>query len=410
MQPPPTGRERVPALLVAIGALYFAEGFPFGLVTELFPLYLRSQGVGLEEIGLLSAVGLAWTLKFLWAPLVDRIGTYRAWIRGCLLAVAALLVVLGNLSLESTRAFWIVSTLLCMASATQDVAIDALAIDRSTPRTVGLVNSMRITSYRIAIIAAGGGLALVAEAQGWRPAFFLAAGLAVLALLPTFVIGESPRARSTEPLVSGLRGWLARPDAPMIVAFTLLYKVGDSALTPMVKPFWVDSGYPVGEIGTATTTIGIGFTIVGGIVGGIYITKLGILRSLLHLGVVQMATNVGYALAAALGAGRPLMYTAAVLENFASGLGTAAFLSLLMTVCEKRRAATEFALLTALYGLSRTLAGSASGFGAETLGYPAYFTLTLALGIPGLVVVLMNRDRISRLSLDSDTRAGRAAS
>jgi MFS transporter, PAT family, beta-lactamase induction signal transducer AmpG len=401
MHPQPAGRDRVPTLLVAIGALYFAEGFPFGLVTELFPLYLRSRGVGLEEIGMLSAVGLAWTLKFLWAPVVDRIGTYRSWIRGCLLVIAALLVVLGDLELASMRAFWIISTLLCLASATQDIAIDALAIDRSTPRTVGLVNSMRIASYRIAIIAAGGGLALVAEAQGWRPAFFVASGIAILALLPTALIGESPRARSGEPLVSGLRGWLARPEAPMIVAFALLYKIGDSALTPMVKPFWVDSGYPVGEIGTATTTIGIGFTIVGGIVGGLYITKLGLVRSLLHLGVIQMATNAGYALAAALGATRPLMYVAAVLENFASGLGTAAFLSLLMTVCEKRRAATEFALLSALYGFSRTLAGSASGFGAEAMGYTWYFTLTLALGIPGLVVVFMNRDRITRLSLDS---------
>lgn len=381
-------------LLAAIGVLYFAEGFPYGIVTELLPLYLRSQGVGLGEIGLLSAVGLAWTLKFLWAPLVDRIGTYRMWIRGALVAIAVALPMIGRLSLESTGAFWLLAAFICFASATQDVAIDALAIDRSSRTTVGPINSMRITTYRIAIIVAGGGLALVADAGGWPLAFTAAGVVSAAAIAPTFFIGESSRERNREPLFDGLRGWLARPEAAMVIAIAMLYKIGDSALTPMVKPFWVDSGYSVGEIGTATTILGISFTIAGGIVGGIYITKVGLLSSLLRLGVLQMATNAGYVLAALLGGSRPLMYTASILENFAGGLGTAAFLSLLMTVCEKRRAATEFALLTAIYGLSRTIAGSLSGFGAESMGYAAYFTLTLALGVPGLLVVFLQRDRI----------------
>jgi PAT family beta-lactamase induction signal transducer AmpG len=325
-----------------------------------------------------------------------------------MLAIAIALVLIGNLSLESMRLFWLLAAFLCLASATQDIAIDALAIDRSTSRTVGLINSMRITTYRLALIAAGGGLALVADSNGWRAAFFVAAGISVLALVPTFFMSESPRERTAEPFLTGLRGWLARPEAPTVVAIALLYKVGDSALTPMVKPFWVDSGYQVAEIGTATTIIGIGFTILGGIAGGIYITKRGLFRSLIYLGVLQMASNAGYALAAALGATRPLMYTAAVFENFAGGLGTAAFLSYLMTVCEKRRAATEFALLTALYGLSRTIAGSLSGFAAERTGYAWYFSLTLALGIPGLVVILRSRDRVPREMPDRTTepRAG----
>jgi PAT family beta-lactamase induction signal transducer AmpG len=260
---------------------------------------------------------------------------------------------------------------------------------------------MRITTYRIAIIAAGGGLAIIAEANGWRVAFLCAGVISAVAILPTFLIGESPRQRTEESLVTGLRGWLARPQAITILAIAMLYKIGDSALAPMVKPFWVDAGYSIGEIGTATTVIGISFTILGGIVGGIYLTKVGLLRSLLHLGVLQMASNAGYAIAALAGAHRSLMYTAAVFESFAGGLGTAAFLSFLMTVCEKKRAATEFALLTALYGLSRTIAGSVSGFGAELLHYGPYFTVTLALGIPGLIIVFMNRAWIN----DADSGA-----
>ncbi len=395
MSEPERKPERLVPLLAAIGALYFAEGFPYGVVTEIFPLFLRSQGVALGEIALFgSLIGLAWTVKFLWAPIVDRLGSYRNWIRGCMLSIALLLAAIGNLSLESTGTFWFLGTLLCIASATQDIAIDALAIDRSSERTVGLINSTRITTYRLAIITAGGGLALVADARGWRIAFVCAGAISLIALLPTFVIGESSRSRTEEPLLAGLRGWLARPEASLIIAVAMLYKFGDSALTLMVKPFWVDSGYEVAEIGVATTVIGIGFTIAGAIVGGVYVTRLGLLRSLIHLGILQMASNAGYAIAAATGAARPAMYTATILENFAGGLGTAAFLSFLMTVCEKRRAATEFALLTALYGLSRMIASAASGYGVEAMGYATYFTLTLALGIPGLVVVFLNRHRI----------------
>lgn len=388
--------ERLPALLAAVGVLYFAEGFPFGVVTELFPVYLRSLGVGLAEIGLLSTVGLAWTLKFLWAPLVDRVGTYRSWIRGALLAIAAAIAAVGQVPAGSMHVFWLLAALICLASATQDIAIDALAIDRSSPRTVGLINSMRIAAYRVAIIVAGGGIALVADAAGWQRAFHAAGLVTLTALLPTFFILESPRARDRQaPLLAGLREWLARPTAPMLVGIAILYKFGDSALTPMVKPFWVDAGYSVGEIGTATTILGVSFTVLGGIAGGIYITKTGLFRSLVHLGVLQMASNAGYAIAAAAGGSRPFMYAAAVFENFAGGLGTAAFLSLLMVACDKRNAATEFALLSAIYGLSRTLAGMASGFGAESMGYVAYFALTLAVGIPGLVLVLRSRNLIT---------------
>jgi len=383
--------SRVIATLAAIGALYFAEGFPYGVVTELLPVYMRSQGVSLAEIALLSTVSLAWTLKFFWAPMVDRVGTYRIWIRGALLGIAASIVLLGQISLDSMGTFWILTSLICVLSATQDIAIDALSIDRSSPETVGLINSMRITTYRIAIIAAGGGIALIADARGWHLAFLCAGAISAASILPTFFIRESPHGSKEESILSGLRDWLARPQAPTIIAIALLYKVGDSALAPMLKPFWVDSGFSVGEIGTATTIIGISFTILGGIVGGIYITKFGVLRSLLFLGILQMASNAGYVVAAATGASRPFMYSAAIFESFAGGLGTAAFLSFLMTVCEKRRAATQFALLSALYGLSRALSGLISGRGVELLHYGPYFALTLALGIPGLIVVYMNR-------------------
>ena len=383
-------------LLALIAALYLAEGLPYGVVAELLPLYLRDRGVPLAEIGLLSTIGLAWTLKFLWAPLVDGLWNYATWVRGSLLVVAAALVVIGFGGAAGSPFFWAAATALVFASATQDVAIDAIAVARSTPANVGHVNSVRVTAYRVAIIVAGGGLAAVAGRWGWEIAFSVGAAIALACLLSTLLIHDDRAPRTTLSPLPTVRRWLARPDMLTILAVALLYKLGDYTLSQMVKPFWVDSGYGITEIGTATTTIGIACTIVGVIAGGVWISRRGIGRSLVELGVVQLASNASYAIAAATGAGRAAMYGASVVENLAGGLGTAAFLSFLMSSCDRDDAATEFALLTALMGLSRSVAGTASGFLAGSLGFVAFFWLTMAIGVPGLVAAISVKARASR--------------
>lgn len=380
-------------LLLLIGALYFAEGLPYGVFSELLPLYMRKQGVPLAEIGLLGTIGLAWTLKFLWAPLVDGLGTYAMWVRGALVAIAAALLAIGFGGAAGSTIFWIAAAVLAFSSATQDVAIDAIAVAKSTPANVGLVNSTRIATYRAAIIAAGGGLAAIAGSWGWRAAFSAGAALAIACLVSTVTLRHDRAPRATLSPLPAVRRWLARPDMATILAVALLYKLGDSTLAHMIKPFWVDSGYGVAEIGTATTVIGIGCTIIGAIAGGIWVGRRGLGRSLIELGSVQLASNAAYAIAAATGAGRPAMYTASVVENLAGGMGTAAFLSFLMTACDREDAATQFALLTALMGFSRSLAGTVSGLLAQSLGFVAFFWLTMALGVPGLVAAVRARAR-----------------
>ncbi|MBI2213568.1 MAG: MFS transporter [Acidobacteria bacterium] len=380
-------RTHVPLLLL-IGTLYFAEGLPYGVVSELLPLYLRAHGVPLAEIGFLGTIGLAWTLKFLWAPLVDGLGSYAMWVRGSLLAVAGSMAAIGISGAAGSPFFWAAATLLAFASATQDVAIDAIAVARSNPANVGLVNSVRIATYRAAIIVAGGGLSAIAGYWGWHAAFMAGSALAIVSLISTAWLRHERAPRATLSPLPSLRRWLARPDMATILSVSLLYKLGDSMLAHMIKPFWVDSGYGVAEIGTATTVIGIGCTIVGAIAGGIWVIRRGLGRALVEVGVLQLASNATYAIAAATGAERGAMYTASVVENLAGGMGTAAFLSYLMTSCDKEDAATEFALLTALMGLSRSLAGTSSGILAQSLGFVAFFWMTMALGVPGLVAAM----------------------
>ncbi|HVT45298.1 MAG TPA: MFS transporter [Thermoanaerobaculia bacterium] len=387
------------SLVLVASVLYFSEGLPFGFITELLPLYLRANGVSLAEIGLLSTVGLAWTAKLFWSPLLDRFGSYRAWIIGCLSVLTLTWVVFAVATPLSGYLFWATVTLMAIASATQDIAIDAQTITITPRPALGAVNSARVAAYRIAIIAAGGGLAAVGGGDRWWLAFAIGAGATALLLLWATTLPSPVRElREHQPLFRGLRAWLARPGAGSLIAVVLLYKLGDAALLPMIKPFWVDRGHSPAEIGTVTTTAGMILTIAGAVAGGAFITRFGLFFGLLHLGILQMLSNAGYALAAVLGGGRALLYPAAFVESFCGGLGTAAFLAFLMAICDRRYAATEYALLSALFGLTRSLIGMASGITAQTTGYAVYFWITLALGFPGLVVLLRARARIEARS------------
>ncbi|HUP48165.1 MAG TPA: MFS transporter [Thermoanaerobaculia bacterium] len=386
------GRWFIPTLAAG---LYFSQGLPFGIANYTLPLYLSVHGVSATEVGLLSTIGLAWTFKVFWAPAVDLYGSYRRWILGSLAVLAAATAAFGLVPAAST-AFWIVAAVLALASATQDIGIDALTI-RITPRDLlGPVNSARVAAYRIAIITAGGGLAVVSGAIGWRWTFFAAAILTLALMLFMLLVPQREAAAADrENPFRALRRWLARPQAAAFLAVIFLYRLGDSALTPMVPKFWAVSGFSAGEIGTVTTTFGMICTIAGAVAGGLFVARFGIWSGLLWLGILQMASNVGYAAVAQVGAGRPGMYTAAIVESFCNGLGTAAFLSFLMFICDRENAATEYAMLSAIFGLSRTLAGMFSGFGADILGWAPYFWVTVGLGIPGLMLLPLIRTALA---------------
>jgi MFS transporter, PAT family, beta-lactamase induction signal transducer AmpG len=298
---------------------------------------------------------------------------------------------------------WVLLAALTIASATQDIAVDAYTIAATPREHIGIINSIRITAYRIGIILAGGALAVVASRWGWPAAFATSSVVSIILLLTSFLLPPQEQTRAGGSLFADLGEWIRRPQAAGVLAVLLLYRVGDSVLSPMVKPFWVDRGYSAAEIGTVTTVIGVSFTILGGIIGGLFVNRFGIYWALLWLGVLQMASNIGYAWAASTDPGRTMMYTAALVEAFCGGLGTSAFLAFLMSICDRTRAATEYALLSGLYALSRYFIGSMSGILADSMGYAEFFWLSVALGIPGLLVLPFVKERIpSRSSPEED--------
>lgn len=391
-----------------VAVLYFAEGLPFGVVKEVVPVYLRVSGVDLAAIGLYSLIGLPWTLKFLWSPLIDRYGDRRWWTAACLLVMAMASAALAPIAPTAALAVGAVLLLIAVASATQDIAIDAYTIGLVAPGEEGSANGVRVTAARIALIASGGGLVLLSTAIGWQAVFAVAAGLfALLALVVPWAPPVAVSAEARRVWLQPLRDWAARSGALAVFAFVMLYKLGDAAMGPMIKPFWLDRGLSVAEVGVVSSTVGMLATIAGAVAGGRLTDRWGIGRALLLLGLAQALSNLGYATAAWLDPPRPttevhslaealralgdparaLIYSASMIESFTSGLGTAAFLSFLMNICDKEHAAVQYAGLSALFGLSRDGAGAASGWAVNTYGYATYFAFTVLLAMPALLLL-----------------------
>jgi PAT family beta-lactamase induction signal transducer AmpG len=369
--------------LGVIALVYLIEGYPMGVFQDVWSVYFRLHDVSLAIIGLISGLRLAWSAKVLWSPLIDRFGDRRSWIAGANVAMGVALAVMASTSAQPDPLLWTALVLFCLASATQDVAIDAYTIGLVDVGEEGPANSMRITAYRVALIAAGGGLVLVGGSLGWPQAWWLGAAVCVamaLAVLRTPRV-EVPAAARRE-LWPALRRWLGRPGGAGVFTFVLLYRVGDLAMGPMVKPLWVDRGISPAEIAFWSNAIGNVATILGAVAGGWWVSRRGIGASLLVLGILALASNLGYAGAALPGGPHAGIYAASFVESFCAGLVSVAFLSYLMHITEKEHAAVQYAALTALYALPGTFFGALSGRAVEELGYATYFAATAVIALP----------------------------
>ncbi|MCJ7753464.1 MAG: MFS transporter, partial [Thermoanaerobaculales bacterium] len=261
--------------------------------------------------------------------------------------------------------------------------------------TSGSINGTRVSAARVALFVGGGGFLILADYTGWG---FLWVALAILFFALAAAAWLSPRVplEDTERrhVLAPVLQWLLRWEMVPVVLFVLLFKVGDSTLGRMVKPFWVDRGYSLTEIGSISVTLGVVLTILGALAGGWIVNRIGIFRSLLWLGLAQLVSNVGYVVVAAVDLPRESIYVASMIESFTQGLGTAAFLSFLMNLCDKEHAASQYAILSALFALTRDVAGAFTGIGVESFGYAVFFAITTALALPALALLPLIRPRI----------------
>ena len=344
--------------------------------------------------GLLQA---PWSAKIFWAPLVDRLGTRRRWMQVALIGVTAALVAIGMLPFTPvSMALTVALLILAIGGATQDIAIDAYTIELLDRGEEGTANGVRVAAYRAGMLLAGGGLVALGGWVGWTTAVWVGAALTGLMACGELLLPDRPVIRQpVAEFVGQLGAWLAQPGSAGVLGFVLLYKLGDAAMGPMVVPFWKHAGMTPADVALVSTTFGMIASVTGALVGGALTSRWGLFRALWILGLAQAVSNLGYAAAAFTAAGRPGIYAASLCESFTGGLGTAAFLSFMMRVCDKRQAATQYALISALYNLTGTVAGGLSGLGADRWGFGPYFAFTFLLALPSYLFLPWVQQRLA---------------
>lgn len=391
--------------------LGFASGLPLALTSGTLQAWATVENVSLQSIGFLTLIGSAYTLKFLWAPLIDRyalplLGRRRGWLLLMQLLLAACIAGMGAFS-PSTSLFWlaVLAVMVAFLSATQDIAFDAYSTDvlHRDERAAGA--AVKVLGYRLAMIVSGG-LALILADQwlGWNNMYAVMGGLMALCALATLAAPEPevvvrPPRTLAEAVVNPLAEFFRRPGAWTILLLIVLYKLGDAFAGALSTTFLLrGAGFTLSEVGAVNKVLGLAATIFGALAGGALVARLGLYAALMLFGVLQAVSNLGYWM---LAVSDPHVYAMALVvgvENICGGLGTAAFVALLMALCRQEFSATQFALLSALSAIGRTyLAGPLTPPLVESLGWPVFFALTVLIALPGLVMLWMRRREIRAL-------------
>lgn len=377
-------------LLVALGALYLAQGLPFGFFVQAVPVLLRAQGQSLEVVGFASLLALPWALKFLWAPFVDRWGRYEAWIVGAQAVGVAVLVLLAlRADASDPTALFLGAAALNLVSATQDIATDGLAVRRLPEDLRGLGNGLQVAGYRLGMIVGGGALLVVFEALGWRGTFLALAALlalctAALRLLPRDPKAPAPAAPEPRPF-DALRHAMRAPAMRRAWVALFVFKLGEAGANGMVRPFLVDQGHSLADIGGLLGGYGFGAGLAGALLGGWAAGRWGRRRALRVFGVGQVVGVLGYLGLAAAGTGPVAL--AVVVEHFASGLATAALFTAMMDRCRPHAAGTDYTLQACVVVVATGAASALSGVTAARFGYVGHFALCAAIAALAPLVV-----------------------
>ena len=375
---------------------------PLYLLLQLVPAWMRDEGVSLAEIGLFALVGIPYTWKFMWAPLMDRwvppfLGRRRGWMIVCQIALLLSIGLMG--AYQPAQSTWLIAwfaVAVAFFSASQDVVLDAYRREILPDAELGLGNSVHVQAYRISSLVPGSLALILADILPWSSVFWITGGFMAVGIVLTLVIDEPD---TEAPPVMGLRAAVVAPFAEylqrkgwrgllLVLGFMFLYKIGDNMATALATPFYLDMGFSKTQIGLVAKHAALWPAIIGGLLGGVLMIRLGINRSLWLFGVVQVVSILGFAVLAS--AGDVIWLLAAVIsfEYLGVGMGTAAFTAFIARETSKVFAATQFALFTALASLPRTFANASTGIIVEQTGWVNFFLLCAVLAIPGMILLI----------------------
>ena len=384
-----------------LASLYLSQGLPYGFFTQALPALLRQQQVSLAVIGLTSLLSFTWACKFLWAPLVDlwgsnRFGYRKSWIVP--LQLGAVLLLFCTAMLDPGKALVAIVCIAFVANvlaATQDVATDALAIDVLTPGERGVGNGVQIAGYRMGMILGGGVLLMVFDHVGWAQTFLALGGMLLIGVIPVSVHreprhGVTPGATSfQQSYVHMLWGTFRQPHMGGWLLVLLTYKAGDALGSAMLRPFLIDRGLRLADIGVMLGTVGFSAGLLGAVVGGGVINLLGRTRSLVVFGLLHALSMLLYAVPAAGMGAEAFLYGACAAEHFAGSLASVALCTQMMDRSRAEAAATDYTVQSSTLAVALGVVGASSGFVTEAVGYTMLFVLASVLGLAGVMVCIV---------------------
>jgi PAT family beta-lactamase induction signal transducer AmpG len=385
--------------MLVILMMGISSGLPFALIGGTLQAWMKSEGVDLTTIGLFAFVGLPYTLKFLWAPLMDRftlnrMGRRRSWMFAT--QVFLILSIFGMAFSNPKDDIWMVaflSLLVSFFSASQDIVVDAWRRESLSTEELGFGSSVHVAGYLFAFRMISGALALIlSDFMSWQVVYSLMTGGVFLGLLAT-LMSEEPEISAAAPktlrdsVIDPFVDYFKRPGAIFILVFIVLYKLGDNMALQMTIPFYIDLGFTKTEIGTITKAIGWIALTVGGLFGGALMIRMKMLPSLILFGILQAFAVFGFALLTYMPKDLSALSAVIAFENFVMGMGTAAFAAFMASITNKRFTATQYALLTSFMAIPRTILVTPTGWMAQQMGWFSFFTLCSLIAIPGILMI-----------------------
>ena len=379
----------------------FSSGLPLFILLNLIAAWLRSEGVDLKSIGLFALIGFPYTWKFIWSPLMDRfsigrLGRRRGWM---LLTQLLLLVTVAAFGLFNPKTdLWTIAALAALMaffSASQDIVLDAYRREILSDDEQGLGTAIHVNAYKLAGLVPGSLSLILADRIPWSAVFVVTALFMLPGIITTLLVAEPP-AYGTPPktiqeaVVMPFREFIRRSGwmhALLVLSFIFLYKLGDSMATALATPFYLDIGFTKTEIGLIAKNAGLWLNVAGGLIGGIWLVKLGINRGLWVFGVIQAVVILGFWWLAQAGPDKVVLAVVIGAEAFGVGLGTAAFTAFIARSTDPRYTATQFALFTSLASVPRTFANASTGYIVAQVGWSGFFILCTVLAIPGLLLL-----------------------
>lgn len=386
----------------------FSSGLPLYLLFNLLPAWLRSEHVDLKTIGLFALIQFPYTWKFLWSPLLDRyvvplLGRRRGWMLLTQLGLLAVIASMGAFSPQSDlMVIAYIATLLAFLSATQDIVLDAYRRELLSDIELGMGSAVHVNAYRIAGLIPGSLSLILSDMLPWNMVFIITALFMLPGIAMTLLVSEphraSPPKTLREAVVEPFHEFISRKgwqNAVWILAFLFFYKLGDSMCTALATPFYLDMGFSKTDIGLIAKNAGLWPAVIGGMLGGLWMLKIGINKALWLFGVVQVLSIFGFAWLAFVGyhseiavLERAQLAFVIGLEALGVGLGTVAFVAFIARSTHPAYTATQFALFTSLMAIPRTFANAATGWLVDSMGWTVFFLLCAALAVPGMVLLL----------------------